>query len=253
MGVLSRVKRGRENLPPRILVYGTEGIGKSSFAASAPNPVFVQTEDGLANIDAARFDLCGKYPDVIENLRGLRDEEHEFQTVVIDSMDWMERLIHDWVVSQDGASSIEAACGGYGRGYRKALDHFRDVLTALDQLRARGMAIILVAHSKSEKFEDPEHPAYDRFTPRLHKEANALVCEWCDVVGFATRKTITKTTETTTGGKRVIATGVGKAGGERVFRVNGSPACIAKNRYGIQVDLPLDWVEFINAMNGGLS
>jgi len=180
MGVLSRIKKGRENLPPRLMIYGGEGIGKSTFAAGAPSPVFIQTEDGLGGMDVARFDLATKYPDVIDNIRGLRDEEHEFQTVVIDSVDWLERLIHDHVVQQDGATSIEMACGGYGRGYRKALDHFRDVLTALDQLRAKGLAVILVAHAKTERFEDPEHPAYDRYSPRLHKEANALLCEWVD-------------------------------------------------------------------------
>lgn len=253
MGILAKIKRGRENLPPRILLYGIEGIGKSTFAAGAPSPVFIQTEDGLSTLDVARFDLCSKYPEVLENLRGLRDETHEFQTVVIDSLDWLERLVHEWVVQQDGATSIELACGGYGRGYKKALDHFRDLIQILDQLRAQGMIVILVAHSKTERFEDPEHPAYDRFTPRLHKDANALFCEWCDTIGFATRKTAIKTTETNNGGKRVLATGVGAGGGGRILRVNGSPACVAKNRYGISDELPLNWVDFVRAMTGEVS
>jgi len=221
MGVLSRIKKGRENLPPRLMIYGGEGIGKSTFAAGAPSPVFIQTEDGLGGMDVARFDLATKYPDVIDNIRGLRDEEHEFQTVVIDSVDWLERLIHDHVVQQDGATSIEMACGGYGRGYRKALDHFRDVLTALD----------------------------DRYSPRLHKEANALLCEWVDAVLFATRRTTTRTSDEQSG-KRVLATSVGKDGAERVLRVSGTPACLAKNRFGLSGELPLSWDAFFNAING---
>ena len=249
MSVLNKIKKGRENLPPRLMIYGGEGIGKSTFAAGSPTPVFIQTEDGLGSMDVARFDLAGKYTEVIENLRGLRDEDHEFQTVVIDSVDWLERLIHDHVVQQDGATSIELACGGYGRGYRKALDHFRDVLTALDQLRAKGMAVILVAHAKTERFEDPEHPAYDRYSPRLHKEANALLCEWVDAVLFATRRTTTRTSDEKSG-KRVLASSVGKDGAERVLRVNGSPACLAKNRFGLSGELPLSWDAFFNAING---
>lgn len=247
MGKIEKVTRGKTSSPPRILVYGTEGIGKSTFAAGAPDPVFIQTEDGLDSLDVAKFPLSGNYKDVIENIRAVRDEEHEFQTLVIDSVDWLERLIHEHVVAQDGATSIELACGGYGRGYKKALDHFRDILTALDQVRARGLAVILVAHAKVERFEDPEHPAYDRHSPRLHKDASALVCEWVDGIFFATRRTATRTSDEKSG-KRVLATSVGKDGAERVLRVNGSPACVAKNRFGLQGDLPLSWKSFVEAL-----
>ena len=149
---------------------------------------------------------------------------------------------HDLLLFPSGVSMVNAAMNT-----QKALDHFRDILTALDQVRARGLAVILVAHAKVERFEDPEHPAYDRHSPRLHKDASALVCEWVDGIFFATRRTATRTSDEKSG-KRVLATSVGKDGAERVLRVNGSPACVAKNRFGLQGDLPLSWKSFVEAL-----
>ena len=97
MSLLSTITRGRENKPPRLFVYGQEGVGKSLFSASAPNPIFVQTEDGLGEIDTAKFPLAKSLADVTSARTALRDEPHDFQTVVLDSADWLERLIWDRV------------------------------------------------------------------------------------------------------------------------------------------------------------
>ena len=98
-------------------------------------------------------------------------------------------------------------------------------------------AVMLLAHAKVEKFEDPEASPYDRFSPRLHKHAAALVTEWCDAVLFATRKFRTQTEETGFGRKRTTAHAVGKDGGERILRTVGGPSCVAKNRYGLDAEL----------------
>ena len=120
MSMLENIRRGRESKPPRILAYGVEGVGKSTFAAAAPNPIFVQTEDGLGEIDTAKFPVAGNYDDVKNALAALRDEPHGFQTVVLDSADWLERLIWDKVCKDFGVRSIEKADGGYGKGYVRA-------------------------------------------------------------------------------------------------------------------------------------
>jgi hypothetical protein len=104
-----------------------------------------------------------------------------------------------------------------------------------------------------EKFEDPEHPAYDRYSPRLHKHATALITEWADAVLFATRKLITKTEEAGFGRDRTIAAGLGKDGGERILRCVGSPACVAKNRYGLPAELPLSWSALMQGLISNLS
>ena len=95
MGMLDNIQTGRENKPPRIMIYGSEGVGKSSYAAGAPNAIFIQTEDGLGEIDCRKFPLAHSLSEVIAELTALRDEAHEFQSVVVDSVDWLERLIFE--------------------------------------------------------------------------------------------------------------------------------------------------------------
>ena len=250
MGLMQQIKSGRTSSPPRIMVYGTEGIGKSTLAARAPQPVFVQTEDGLGEIDCHKFPLAGTFDDVIAALTELHAEEHDFQSIVVDSLDWLERLIWDAVCETYGAKSIEKVDGGYGKGYIYALSPWRQFLERLSALhKDRCMAVILIAHAKIEKFEDPESSPYDRYSPRLHKHAGALLTEWCDAVLFATRKLRTQTEDTGFGRKRTIAHAVGKDGGERVLRTIGGPSCVAKNRYDLEPELPLDW----NALLGGIT
>ena len=242
MSLLSTITKGKENRPPRLFVYGQEGVGKSLFSASAPNPIFVQTEDGLGEIDTAKFPLAKNLADVTSAMAALRDEPHDFQTVVLDSADWLERLIWDKVCQDFGVRSIEKADGGYGKGYVHALTYWRQIVGLLDDLRSRrGMIVIVIAHSKVERFEDPENAAYDRYTPRLHKAACSLVCEWVDAVLFATRR---MRVDSTTG----KAAPVGADGGERILRTNGSPACIAKNRYGLPTELALSWTAFVECL-----
>ena len=250
MGLMQQIQSGRTSSPPRIMVYGTEGIGKSTLAARAPQPVFVQTEDGLGEIDCHKFPLAGTFDDVIAALTELHTEEHDFQSIVVDSLDWLERLIWDAVCETYGAKSIEKVDGGYGKGYIYALSPWREFLNRLSALhKDRCMAVILIAHAKIEKFEDPESSPYDRYSPRLHKHAGALLTEWCDAVLFATRKLRTQTEDTGFGRKRTIAHAVGKDGGERVLRTIGGPSCVAKNRYDLEPELPLDW----NALLGGIT
>ncbi len=250
MSLLERIHTGRRHSPPRLLMYGTEGIGKSTTAAQAPNPIFIPTEDGLDQIDCASFPLAGKFADVESALQALLREQHDFETVVLDSADWLERLIWDVLCEQYGVSSIEKVDGGYAKGYTHALTYWRKTLNDLNALRnQRGMCVILLAHAKVEKFEDPEHSAYDRYSPRLHKHATALITEWADAVLFATRKIITKTEDGGFGRDRTIAAGLGKDGGERVLRTVGSPACVAKNRYDLPPELPLSWPALMQALS----
>lgn len=249
MSLLARVQRGKTPKPPRILVYGTEGIGKSTFGAQAPKPIFVPTEDGLNEIACDKFPLAATYEDVIAALGELRTQPHDYETVVLDSLDWLERLIWDRLCQQYGVSSIEKVDGGYARGYTHALSFWREIIDHLNVLRHdRGMVVLLIAHSKVERFEDPESSPYDRYSPRLHKHAAALVCEWCDAVLFATRKFRTQSEDAGFGRKRTIAHAIGKDGGERILRCVGGPSCVAKNRYGIAEELPLSWPAFMAAL-----
>ena len=243
MSLLQQITTGKAAQPPRIMIYGSEGIGKSTFAANAPKTVFIQTEDGLGEIDCAKFPLVGTFDDMVAQLKAIRDEQHEYQTLAIDSLDWLERIIWDRVCADYGVKCIEKADGGYGKGYTHALTYWRQVISLLNEIRERRkMAVILVAHAKVERFEDPEHPAYDRYTPRLHKAACSLVCEWVDAVLFATRR---MRVDSDTG----KAAPVGADGGERILRSFGSPACIAKNRYRLPPEMELSWAAFVQGLS----
>ncbi len=242
MGLLAQVSTGRQQKPRRVMLYGVHGIGKSTFGAMAPAPIFIQTEDGLANLDCARFPLAESFDDVMGMLMELYSDPHDFQTVVIDSLDWLERLIWAKVVRDRGAQSktkvenIEDV--GYAKGYTFALDPWKEVLDGLNALRnERNMLVILIAHARIERFENPETEAYDRYSPRLNKHASALVQEWCDEVLFATYKVHTKQTDE--GFDRTRTRGIGT--GDRILRTTERPAHMAKNRLNLPEELPLDF------------
>lgn len=250
MSLLSSIQRGRISKPGRFLLYGVEGVGKSTFGAQTPKPIFIQVEDGLDEIDCERFPLATHYEEVIAALRELRSADHSYETLVIDSLDWLERLVWDRICLEYGAKSIEKVDGGFAKGYVHALTLWREIIELLNLLRLeKGMAILLLAHAKVEKFEDPEALPYDRYSPRLHKHAAALLCEWCDAVLFATRKMRTQTDDAGFNRKRTIAHAIGRDGGERILRTTGGPSCLAKNRYGLTGDLPLSWAALVAALN----
>lgn len=240
MGLMDSVLRGKSARPPRFMTYGTEGVGKSSWAASAPDPIFIQTEDGLNEIDTAKFPMCKDLPTFMSQLDAVLLEEHTYRTLCIDSLDWTERLVWDAVCADYGVKNIERADGGFGHGYVAALTYWRKIIERLERIwNERQMAIILIAHSKVETFADPENGPYDRYSPRLHKSACALISEWVDGVFFATYRIRVGD------GK---ATPIGANGGERILRTCGSPACVAKNRYGLPNELPLSWDAFVKAL-----
>ena len=245
MALMQNVMTGKQTVPPRLLVYGSEGVGKSTFGANAPKAIFLQTEDGLSTIDCAKLPLVTTFDELITQLKAIRDEEHDYQTLCLDSLDWTERLIWDRVCADYGVKCIEKADGGYGKGYTHALTYWRQIVTLLNEIRSkRKMAVILIAHAKVERFEDPEMAAYDRYTPRLHKLACSLVCEWVDAILFATRR---KRVDASTN----KAAPIGADGGERILRTNGSPSCIAKNRYGLPTELALSWQAFVECLGTG--
>lgn len=224
--------------PRRTMLYGVHGIGKSTFGASAPNPVFIQTEDGIADLDCDRFPLCQSYDQFLNQFYSLFQEEHEFKTVVIDSADWLEALIHKHVAENNSVKSIEGI--GYGKGYTLAADVWRTVLEGCDQLIARGISVVILAHSKVVKFKDPAGDSYDRYSPKLHEKSSAILQEWADEVLFATYKVMTRTADEGFGKERAIPL----AGAPRVLKTCESPSHLAKNRLSMPPEIGFSWSEY---------
>lgn len=242
--MIESIVKGRVTQPRRCVLYGVAGVGKTTLAAATRSPIFIQIEDGLADVGADRFPLATSFDEVVSQITSLVREPHEYQTLVIDSIDWLERLIFAAVASERSVRSIEDI--GYGKGYAFALDYWRRILTGLDILRKnRSMAVVLVAHSTIVRFEDPSSEAYDRFQPRLHKLASALVVEWADEVLFATYKVRTRTVGDGFD-KRVKGIGTG----ERVLHTVERPSHLAKNRCRLPDQIDFDPSTFAGIVAG---
>jgi len=225
---------------PRVMIYGVEGIGKSTFASGAPNPIFICTEDGLGSLSVDHFPLASSFSDVVGAIGTLYSEKHEYQTVALDSLDWLENMI--W---RDVESTHDAKDLAYGKGAVIAAEKWREVLDGLNALRNdKGMAVILIAHTTIKRFDSPETEPFDRYQPKLQERSNALIREWCDAVLFANYKTIVKKDDV--GFNKTVARGIST--GERLLYTNERPAFMAKNRFNLPDSIPLSWDAFTNAI-----
>jgi hypothetical protein len=241
------VRRTAVARPPRAIFYGTAGIGKSTFAAAFPAPIFIQTEEGLDAIDADAFPLAQSFADVMDAIGVLANEEHSFRTVAIDSLDWCERLIWARVAADNGVKSIEDI--GYGKGYKMALSYWRDLIDGLDYLRDhKGMVFTGIAHHKIKRFDDPLTDPYDRYMLDLHDGAAAMLIEWCDVLGFINFRVSTMKAEV--GFNQKVTRAVG--GGDRMIYTQERPGWQAKSRWKLPDQMKLDYATYDAALNAAM-
>ncbi len=242
--MLSKVTRGKIKAPPVLVIYGPDGCGKSTFASQAPNPIFLGTEEGTNNLDVARFPTVTSWAQVLQAVDELIKETHDFKTLAIDSLDWLEPILHQSICNEQGVKSIELASGGYGKGYLEAEKKFIEFKNKLNELRSKkGMNIILIAHAQVVSFNDPQNQmAYERFELKLHKKASALFREYVDAVLFANYETFVKKED-----NKVKAYG----DGARVMYTQRRPGFDAKTRFGHEFKIPLSWDAFVKGIDLG--
>lgn len=238
--MIEGIVRGKRAAPRRVLLYGTHGIGKSTWAAAAPKPIVLATEDGLNDVGVDRIEFYGRETiDLAKALIALSGEEnHGYKTVVIDSLDWLEKMIWAATVKEHGKKSIEDF--PFGRGYTLAAKRWESLIVMLEACRARGINCVLLAHAKIERFTPPDSDAYDRYVPDLHKVASALVQEWVDEVLFASYRVSTISKDEGFGQNRTRAIG----SGERVVHTCEMPTHAAKRRIVLPDVLPLEWAAY---------
>lgn len=237
---ISKTKRLRA---PKIVIAGPGKIGKTTFAAQAPNPIGILTEDGADNVDTNAFPLCNSLQDVYAAISTLISEKHKFESVFVDSLDWLEPLLHQHVCDKNKWANIEAA--GYGKGYIAAADEWRVLLSGLEALRTeRNMAVILIAHDKIKRFESPLSEGYDQYVLKLHDRAGSLVTEWADVIGWASSRIVVSQADAGYGNKETKA----KTTGERILHVENHPAHMGGNRFSLK-NMPLNWDAFATALS----
>jgi hypothetical protein len=245
---LDNVSRGQLNLPWRIVVYGVEGVGKTTLGTDADHPIVLGPEAGTSHMaHVTRAPKPRNWKDVLDFLQQLLAREHPYKTLVVDSLDWLEPLIWDAVCKQAKVDKIEKVDGGYGKGYVAAVDDWREFLHKLDELReAKGMQIILIAHSQIKRTPNPDGSDFERYQLAINPKAADLVKQWADLVLFARFKTATAQID-----NRIKGVDAGTA--KRVLHTEHRATFDAKNRVGLPPEIPLDYTELMRLISAGVS
>lgn len=222
------ITKGVIKTAKKVVIYGPEGIGKSTLASMFPTPVFVDTEGSTKALDIARFDPPASWSEILDDVRNVPSE---FATVVIDTADWAEMFCNRHVCQANKKESIEGF--GYGKGYVYLKEEFKKLLDECDKLIARGVNVVFTAHAAMRKFEQPdERGAYDRWEMKLSKHVAPMLKEWADLLLFCNYKT------------RAVKMDSGKYkadGGSRVMYATHNPCWDAKNRYGLPDEIAMDY------------
>lgn len=238
-----QITKGKRARAQKVVVYGPEGIGKSTFAAQFPEPLFIDTEGSTDNMDVSRLDKPSSYTMLKNEIAWVKANPTVCKTLVIDTIDWAESLVIADVCAQHGKKGIEDF--GWGNGYTYTKEEMGRLLNQLGELVDLGINVVLTAHAQMRKFEQPdEMGSYDRWELKLGKKTSSqtapLVKEWADMVLFANYKTVVMTADN---GKKKAT------GGQRVLYTQHHPAWDAKNRHGLPEGMPFDYAGIAHIFN----
>ncbi len=231
-----QITSGKIMKAQKIVVYGPEGIGKSTFAAQFPDPVFIDTEGSTGNMDVKRLPRPTSWEMLHEEIKYVISNK-VCKTLVIDTVDWAEQLCLEAILSKYGKSGIEDF--GYGNGYVYEKEEFGRFLNRLEDVISAGINVVLTAHAHLRKFSQPDEIGeYDRWELKLGKKTNSqispLVKEWADAVLFVNYKTFAVSTDKD--GKKFKA-----QGGGRVMYTQHHPCWDAKNRFGLPEETKFEY------------
>jgi hypothetical protein len=243
---LDNVVQGRIKSPFRIVLYGPEKVGKSTFAAGAPSPVWLGADVGTEHLDIKRLPVPQSWRDVLEACTEVEERGLSlgFKTLVVDPIGWLEQFVHVDVTG-DANVPLKTWGGGFGAGFSAAVDRWRVFIKALERVRAAGLNIILIGHATVKKFEDPEGPGYERYEIALENKAVAGVLkQWADHILFAKRESFGKVDPTS---KKAKAFG----SAARMLHTEWTPAYDAGNRAELPPEMPLSWDAFATALASG--
>ncbi len=230
------ITRGKIAKAQKVVVYGPEGIGKTTFAAQFPNPLFIDTEGSTEHYDVARTDAPQSWSILMAQLQEVK-MTRPCGTIVIDTADWAEKLCIEHICAKYKWDGIEAP--GYGKGYTYLAEEFGKLLNLLSDVAEAGVNVVITAHAAMRKFEQPDEAAgYDRWELKLQKKIAPMIKEWADAVLFVNYKTIVET----------VSSGMGQAkgkarGNKRVMYCQHHACWDAKNRWGLPEEVPFDYAQ----------
>ena len=228
------ITKGKVARAQRCVIYGPEGIGKSTLSSQFPNPVFLDVEQGTHHLDVSRTPTPASFEMIRQITDDLIKDPQGFQTFVIEGADWSERHAVAEVCAKNGIESLGGA-EDWGRSYNLLESTWAKWLDSLTELcMGKGVHVVMTAHASMRKFEQPEEiGAFDRWEMKLEKKTRALLKEWSDLLLIASYKTLVVATE-----KAKIKKGTG---GQRVLRTTHHPCWDAKNRHGLPDEVPLQY------------
>ena len=225
------ITKGKVETAKKVVIYGPEGIGKSTLASKFPDPVFIDTEGSPKELDVARYPTPASWTDIVNYVEDCATEA-PCKTIVIDTADWAELLCIKHTCDKLHVNGIEDV--GYGKGYVYLSENFNELLKACDKCIKAGVNVVFTAHAMMRKFEQPdEMGAYDRWEMKLTKKNAPLLKEWADMVLFCNYKTDVITDQATKSKKAT--------GGRRVMYSSHHPCWDAKNRYDLPDQMPMEF------------
>ena len=245
MDIKSLIKKGPTTRPPKIMLIGVEGVGKSTAGANMPNPVFMCSESGLVGPqfeDVPNF-TPKSWKEALEFIDALAADPGDFKTLVVDTLDWLEPMLYDYVVAAAKKPDIKHIEDfGYGKGYVLAQNEARQLIARLDKVNAAGMNVLLLSHSQLKTVKNPTGEDYDHFESKINAKVGGIFKEWADAVLFARFEVFTRKD-----GLKAKAYG----GDTRVVETTHSAAWDAKNRFGLPEQMPLDMGSILEAITHG--
>jgi hypothetical protein len=226
---ISALNSTKSDKPPIVLLYGVDGVGKTTLAAEWPDPIYLHTqgEEPPSNVELQSPGVVESYDEMIALMTELVTEDHDRKTVIIDSLDGFESLVWVATSARNDNLSIEKIGGGYGKGYIETDQEWQYFVDGAVALKQRGIAVVMLAHPEIVRFDSPTTDPYSRYTPKLHKRANAIIREKSDIVAFMNYRTTIKEKEVAR--QKTVAHGEG--GGDRQIHLEERPGFMAKNRF----------------------
>lgn len=234
-----KISQGKQNKAVKAVIYGPEGIGKSTLAGALPNPLFIDVEDGTSQLDVrrvnAKISTWDDFLNVIhEVVAEIKKDSGFCRTLVIDTIDAAELLEIEWLCKKYKTDNIETYNYGSGSNYlRNNMNELLKILNGIN--KTYGINVVLLAHSYTRKWEKPDElGSFDRYELKLSKKNAPLIKEWCDALFFINYKTRVVSDKDNKNSKKLV-------GGERLIYSNHHATWDAKNRYGLGDELPLEF------------